>query len=73
MNRDGVGILLVVVQNVNPNFHTEPSHLAVLAAQRVDTEALAADAESRGWVAEASRHRRLIERLDVHITRAQTR
>jgi integrase len=55
-----------------PNFRTDASHLAVLAAQRVDTETLAADAENRGWVAEAARHRRLIERLDVHITRAQT-
>ncbi len=54
-----------------PNFRTDASHLAVLAAQRVDAEALAADAEHRGWVAEADRHRRLIERLDLHITRAQ--
>ena len=31
----------------------------------VDAEALAADAESRGWIDEAERHRRLITRLDA--------
>jgi integrase len=54
-----------------PNFRTDASHLAVLAAQRVDAETLVADAENRGWVSEADRHRRLIERLDIHIARAQ--
>ena len=54
-----------------PNFRVDASHLAVLSAQRVDAEALLADAEKRGWVAEADRHRRLIERLDLHMTRAQ--
>jgi integrase len=54
-----------------PNFRADASHLAVLSAQRVDAEALLADAEKRGWVAEADRHRRLIERLDLHMTRAQ--
>jgi integrase len=54
-----------------PNFRTDASHLAVLAAQRVDAEALAADAATRGWVTEADRHRRLIERLDVLLARAQ--
>jgi len=53
-----------------PNFRTDGSHLAVLHAQRVDAEALAADAERRGWIAEADRHRRLIERLDVVMARA---
>ena len=37
----------------------------VLSAQRRDAEALAADAESRGWIDEAERHRRLITRLDA--------
>ena len=54
-----------------PSFRTDASHLAVLSAQRVDAEALLADAEKRGWVAEADRHRRLIERLDLHMARAQ--
>jgi integrase len=54
-----------------PNFRTDASHLAVLSAQRVDAEALLADAEARGWVAEADRHRRLIERLDLHMARSQ--
>jgi hypothetical protein len=54
-----------------PNFRTDASHLAVLSAQRVDAEALLADAETRGWVAEADRHRRLIERLDLHMARSQ--
>lgn len=41
-----------------PSFRTDAASVAVLAAQRVDTEALAADAETRGWIDEADRHRR---------------
>jgi hypothetical protein len=44
----------------------------VLAAQRVDAEALAADAAARGWVAEAERHRKLVARLDALMAQAQT-
>ena len=55
-----------------PSFHAEPSSLPILAAQRIDAEALAADAETRGWIAEAERHRRLIARLDALISEAQT-
>ncbi|MBB5152853.1 tyrosine-type recombinase/integrase [Saccharopolyspora phatthalungensis] len=54
-----------------PSFHTEPSSLPILAAQRVDAEALARDAEQRGWIAEAQRHQRLIARLDILINEAQ--
>ena len=54
-----------------PSFHTEPSSLPILAAQRVDAQALARDAEQRGWIAEAERHQRLIARLDTLITKAQ--
>jgi integrase len=54
-----------------PSFHTEPSSLPILAAQRVDAEALARDAEQRGWITEAERHRRLIARLDTLINKAQ--
>lgn len=50
-----------------PNFRTETSSLGILAAQRVDTEALAADAQRRGWIDEADRHRRLLHRLDTLI------
>ena len=32
-----------------PNFRTDTTHLVVLAAQRVDAQALAADAAARGW------------------------
>jgi integrase len=53
-----------------PNFRTDLGYLPVLAAQRADTEALARDAEARGWISEADRHRRLIERLDAHIRQA---
>ncbi len=35
-------------------------------------QTLARDAEARGWISEADRHRRLIERLDAHIRQAQT-
>src|SRR5829696_9441483 len=55
-----------------PNFRTDTSYLPVLAAQRADTETLAKDAEQRGWISEANRHRRLIERLDAAIAQAQT-
>ena len=48
-----------------PNFRTDVASLPILAAQRVDAEALAADAEARGWIDEADRHRRLIGRLDA--------
>ena len=48
-----------------PNFRTDAASISVLAAQRVDAEALAADAEARGWIDEADRHRRLIARLDA--------
>lgn len=47
-----------------PNFRSERTFWPILATQRADTEALAADAEARGWGDEAARHRRLIERLD---------
>lgn len=54
-----------------PNFRTDTGYLPVLSAQRADTETLARDAEARGWISEAERHRRLIERLDAHIAQAQ--
>lgn len=53
-----------------PNFRTEATNLGVLAAQRVDTQALIADAEQRGWIDEADRHRRLLARLDTLIEQA---
>jgi site-specific recombinase XerD len=53
-----------------PNFRSGASFLPVLQLQRVDAEALAADAAARGWGDEAARHRRLIERLDLLITQA---
>jgi integrase len=54
-----------------PNLRSDSSFLAVLGAQRTDAEALAADAEARGWGDEAARHRRLVERLELHMARAQ--
>ena len=54
-----------------PNFRSERTFWPILATQRADTEALAADAESRGWADEAARHRRLIERLDRLMAHAQ--
>lgn len=51
-----------------PNFRTDPSFLAILSTQRIDAHALAADAEARGWIDEAARHHRLIERLDQLLT-----
>ena len=54
-----------------PSLHTDASSLPVLAARRVDAEALALDAEQRGWITEADRHRKLITRLDTLISEAQ--
>jgi Phage integrase family len=53
-----------------PNFRTDTATVAVLAAQRVDTAALADDAEARGWIDEAERHRKLLARLDTLIAQA---
>ncbi len=53
-----------------PNYRSEPKMLAVLSAQRVDAQALAADAERRGWNDEAKRHVALVDRLDAIITDA---
>jgi integrase len=50
-----------------PSYRADPSSLPILAAQRVDAEALAKDAEERGWIDEAERHHRLIARLDALI------
>ena len=55
-----------------PSFHAEPSSLPILAAQRVDAESLAADAEKRGWIAEAQRHHQLVAQLDHLISEART-
>jgi hypothetical protein len=38
-----------------PSFHTDSTHLGVLAAQRVDAHDHAEDAEKRGWIDEARR------------------
>lgn len=54
-----------------PNLRTDATYLPVLASQRVDAEALAADAQARGWIAEAERHRRLIERIDLLMGQAR--
>lgn len=54
-----------------PNYRSEASFLPTLLTQRVDAEDLARDAEARGWGEEAARHRRLVERLDVVVARAQ--
>src|SRR5450759_1097652 len=53
-----------------PSFRTDSTHLPVLAAQRLDAQPLAADAEARGWIEEADRHRRLIDRLDAVLAQA---
>jgi site-specific recombinase XerD len=53
-----------------PSFRNDASFLPVLQLQRADTEALAADAQSRGWGDEAARHRRLLDRLDTLIGQA---
>jgi integrase len=55
-----------------PSFRTDAASVSVLGAQRIDAEALAGDAEARGWLEEADRHQRLVARLDVLLAQAQT-
>lgn len=55
-----------------PSYRSEPSSLPILAAQRVDAQALARDAEQRGWIDEAERHHKLIARLDALIADTET-
>ncbi len=50
--------MTVCVPQVNicehcPNFRTDAASISVLGAQRLGAEALAADAEARGWLDEA--------------------
>jgi len=54
-----------------PNFRSDTGFLPILAAQRTDAEALARDAEARGWGKEAARHRQLVERLDQLMNQAR--
>ncbi len=51
-----------------PSFHTGSTHPAVLVAQCVDARDLADEAEKRGWIEEAERHRALVSRLEVLIS-----
>lgn len=53
-----------------PSFRSDSTHLPVLAAQRQDAQALAVDAQARGWIDEADRHHRLIARLDAVMAQA---
>lgn len=55
-----------------PSYRCEPSSLPILAAQRIEADALARDAEQRGWIDEAERHHKLIARLDALITETET-
>ena len=55
-----------------PNFRTESTFLPILVTQRADAAALAADADARGWGEEATRHRRLVDRLDQIMNRTDT-
>lgn len=54
-----------------PSYRSEPSSPPILAAQRVDAQALAEDAERRGWISEAGRHHQLIARLDVLLANSE--
>jgi integrase len=55
-----------------PNLRTDATFLPILAAQRADAAALAADAAQRGWTTDAARHNQLVERLDRLIAQAHS-
>jgi len=55
-----------------PAYRTDAELVPVLAAQRADTRALAADALAHGWDDEAARHHRLLDRLDQLINQTQS-
>ncbi|QNK80520.1 site-specific integrase [Nakamurella sp. PAMC28650] len=55
-----------------PSLRTDNTFLPILAAQRLDAQALAADAQARGWTSEATRHQALIAQLDQLISQAET-
>lgn len=52
-----------------PSYRSEPAMLGVLSAQRIDAQALADDAQRRGWNDEATRHAALVDRLDTLIAK----
>jgi hypothetical protein len=54
-----------------PNYRSDAAFLPILAAQKTDAQRLAADAQARGWIDEADRHLRLVERLDALIGHTQ--
>ncbi len=54
-----------------PSFRTDTASVAILTAQRVDTQTLAADAQTRGWTDEADRHHKLLDRLDALIEQTE--
>src|SRR5205823_12377952 len=55
-----------------PSFRAGAADLPVLAAQRIDAEALAAAAQKRRRITEAARHRKPLTRLDAPTAQAQT-
>ncbi len=54
------------------NFSVDATNVAVLDAQRRDSQMLAQDALDRGWATEADRHRALVLRLDALIEQASS-
>jgi hypothetical protein len=52
-----------------PNLRTDTTFLPTLAAQHTDAATLATDADARGWDQEATRHRKLAERIDTLMSR----
>ncbi len=55
--------------NFVPGHESAPA----LRAQLDDIRELKADAEHRGWTSEAARHQRVVEALDGHLQRFDSR
>jgi integrase len=55
------------------NFVPGPEHLPILRDQLADIRQLHADAQQRGWTDETKRHSRVIDALETHCHRLETR
>ena len=54
-----------------PNYRSEPASSPSFSPSASTPKQVLADDENRGWNDEAKRHRRLVERLDLHMAQTE--